>query len=92
MILSTIIVAHRGGAKIANENTLSSFQQAIEMGVDMVELDVHMTLDNHVVVCHDMTIDRTTNGAGKIEDMTLEQFKQAVVVEKKSWLQPKYIS
>lgn len=81
MILSTIIVAHRGGAKIANENTLSSFQQAIEMGVDMVELDVHMTLDNHVVVCHDMTIDRTTNGAGKIEDMTLQQFKQAVVVD-----------
>ena len=81
MILSTIIVAHRGGAKIANENTLSSFQQAIEMGVDMVELDVHMTRDNHVVVCHDMTIDRTTNGAGKIEDMTLQQFKQAVVVD-----------
>ena len=40
MILSTIIVAHRGGAKIANENTLSSFQQAIEMGVDMVEIDL----------------------------------------------------
>ena len=81
MILSTIIVAHRGGAKIANENTLSSFQQAIEMGVDMVELDVHMTQDNHVVVCHDVTIDRTTNGTGKIENMTLEQFKQAAVVD-----------
>lgn len=81
MILSTIIVAHRGGAKIANENTLTSFQQAIEMGVEMVELDVHMTQDNHVVVCHDATIDRTTNCTGKIEDMTLEQFKQAVVVD-----------
>ena len=81
MILSTIIIAHRGGARIANENTLSSFQQAIEMGVDMVELDVHMTKDNYVVICHDMTIDRTTNGTGKIENMTLEQFKQAAVVD-----------
>ena len=45
MILSTIIVAHRGGAKIANENTLSSFQQAIEMGVDMVELDIKKAWD-----------------------------------------------
>ena len=82
MILSTMIVAHRGGAEIANENTLSSFHQAIEIGVDMVEIDVHMTRDGQVVVCHDFSIDRTTNGKGRIEDMDLEQFKQALVLDK----------
>jgi glycerophosphoryl diester phosphodiesterase len=82
MIMSTIIVAHRGGAEIANENTLTSFQQAIDLGVEMVELDVHMTLDTQVVGCHDFTIDRTSNGSGKIEDMTLEQFKQAKVLDR----------
>lgn len=82
MILSTMIVAHRGGAEIANENTLSSFHQAIEIGVDMVEIDVHMTRDGQVVVCHDFSIDRTTNAKGRIEDMDLEQFKQALVLDR----------
>lgn len=84
MILSTIIIAHRGGAEIANENTLSSFEQAIKIGVEMIELDVHMTSDGHVVVCHDFTIDRTTDASGKIEDLTLDQFKQAHIVDRLS--------
>lgn len=69
------ITAHRGGAKLGNENTLSCIERGIASGAELVEIDVHLTKDGQVVVCHDPSIDRTTTGKGMIEDMTLEQVR-----------------
>lgn len=70
-----LIVAHRGGAGIAPENTLKAMESGIEAGADMLEIDIHQTLDNAIVVCHDATVDRTTDGHGKISEMTLVQIQ-----------------
>lgn len=72
---SVTITAHRGGANLGNENTLSCIERGIASGAELVEIDVHLTKDGHVVVCHDPSVDRTTNGKGMIEDMTLEQVR-----------------
>lgn len=71
-----IIVAHRGFSGVYPENTLLAFQKAVELGVDFVELDVHQTNDKEIVVCHDYTIDRTTDGKGYIKEMTYEEIKK----------------
>ena len=73
--MATLIIAHRGGALLGTENSLSCIEKGIETGAHMVEVDLHLTADNRVVVCHDRRVDRTTNGRGKIEDMTLEQIQ-----------------
>ena len=78
----TRIVAHRGGAGDAPENTLLAFKKAIDLGCDVVELDVRLTKDNQVVVIHDDDIDRTTNGRGKVAKMTLKQIKKFNCEEK----------
>lgn len=72
-------IAHRGasGKGWAPENTLVAFQKAIEIGTDAIEMDVHRTKDGHVVVCHDTTLDRTTDRHGAIKDLTLSEIKQA---------------
>lgn len=67
------IFAHRGDSKHAPENTLAAFQRALETGCEGIELDVRLTADSRVVVCHDATVDRTTNGHGHIDHMTLSQ-------------------
>lgn len=77
-----IVIAHRGGSMLGNENTLSCITEGIASGADMIEIDVHQTLDNKIVVCHDPTIDRTTNGTGCIEKMTLEQIKSFLIIDK----------
>ncbi len=84
MSADVMVVAHRGGALIGNENTLSAFANAVSLGVDMIELDVHLTKDGQVVVCHDETIKRTTDGKGRIEDMTLAEFKRAHALDRKT--------
>ncbi|OAS17647.1 glycerophosphodiester phosphodiesterase [Paenibacillus oryzisoli] len=61
-----IIIGHRGAAGEAPENTLASFELALEQGAQAIELDVHITKDGEIVVCHDGTLDRTTNGSGLI--------------------------
>jgi len=61
-------IGHRGAKGYVAENTLASFEKAIEMGVDMIELDVHCSKDNIPVVIHDKTIDRTTSGTGLVAD------------------------
>ena len=71
-----IITGHRGAAKLEPENTRLSFQKAIELGVDQIETDVHLTKDNHLVIIHDATVDRTTNGHGAIADLTLQEIRQ----------------
>jgi glycerophosphoryl diester phosphodiesterase len=66
-----IIVAHRGDEAYAPENTLSAFKQAIEKGADAVEFDVKLTADGQVIVLHDQTVDRTTNGTGNAAKLPL---------------------
>ncbi len=70
-----LVIAHRGGAGLAPENTMPAFLNAYRMGVDVLEMDVHLTKDGHLVVIHDSTVDRTTNGHGKVRDMTLAEIK-----------------
>jgi len=70
-----LIIAHRGGRGIFPENTLAAFIGARAMGVDGVEFDLHLTRDSEVVVCHDPTIDRTSNGSGTIAQMTYDELK-----------------
>lgn len=60
---------HRGAAGLAPENTLASFQRASDLGVDLVELDVQSTVDGRIIVLHDPTVDRTTDGTGHISAM-----------------------
>lgn len=70
------IIGHRGAPVKAPENTMASFKTALEMGVDGIETDVQMTLDGHLVLCHDELLNRTTNGSGLIKDHTLAQLKE----------------
>ncbi|QGQ94541.1 glycerophosphodiester phosphodiesterase [Paenibacillus psychroresistens] len=70
-------IGHRGAAGEAPENTLASFLLAIKQGATAIELDVHVSADGEIVVCHDATIDRTTDSRGAIADLTVEQLKQA---------------
>ncbi|MEN0053117.1 MAG: glycerophosphodiester phosphodiesterase family protein [Mucilaginibacter sp.] len=71
-----LVTAHRGDWRNAPENSLQAYKLAIEMGVDCIEIDLNKTSDGVVVVMHDGTIDRTTNGKGKPSDYTLAQLKQ----------------
>ena len=68
-------IAHQGGEIEAPSDTLYAFKTALEKGADVLEMDVHLTADNRVVVLHDETVDRTTNGSGSVENMTLAQVK-----------------
>ena len=72
----SIVLAHRGASGYAPENTLEAFKLAMEMGADGFELDVHLSADGELIVIHDETVDRTTNGKGYVKDMTLAQLKQ----------------
>lgn len=70
-----LIIAHRGASGEAPENTLGSFQLAIDQGCDAIELDVHLSKDGKLIVCHDDSIDRTTNGTGRIAEMSVSELK-----------------
>jgi glycerophosphoryl diester phosphodiesterase len=70
------IVGHRGAKGIAPENTLASFQAALDAGVDMIELDVHLSQDGELVVLHDPRLERTTDGSGLVGEFTLAELKQ----------------
>lgn len=71
-----LVIAHRGDSAHAPENTLASFEAAVVAGADWVELDVHLSRDGELMVCHDETVDRTTNGHGKIADLTRAQIQE----------------
>ena len=71
-----IIFAHRGDFAHAPENTLPSFQQALQKGADGVELDAKLTLDGHVIVIHDPTVDRTTDGKGRVASLAFEVIRK----------------
>ncbi|MFB1081768.1 glycerophosphodiester phosphodiesterase [Jeotgalibacillus sp. JSM ZJ347] len=70
-----ISVAHRGAASYAPENTHAAFQKGIELGADFIEADVHLSKDGELIIMHDESVDRTTNGSGLIKNMTLEELK-----------------
>lgn len=69
------LIAHRGGSAETPENTLAAFRRAIDSGADWLELDVQMTKDGALVVIHDETVDRTTNGHGRVAELTLAQIR-----------------
>lgn len=75
----TLVSGHRGTAGSYPENTLEGFERAYRAGADLFELDIYLSADNEVVVMHDSTADRTTDGSGKIEEMTLSQIKELTV-------------
>ncbi|MDD6450498.1 MAG: glycerophosphodiester phosphodiesterase [Lachnospiraceae bacterium] len=68
--------AHRGASSYAPENTLASFEEAVNRKADGVELDVQLTKDGEIVVIHDETVDRTTDGSGWVKDFTLEELRK----------------
>jgi len=70
-----MVVAHRGCWTQTAENSIAAIQSCLRMGVDMVELDVQRTQDGHLILMHDKTVDRTTNGQGLVTDLTLAQIK-----------------
>jgi glycerophosphoryl diester phosphodiesterase len=75
-------IGHRGANGYEPENTMVSFQKAIEMGADGIELDVHLSADGHLIVIHDETIDRTTNGKGAVNQLTMQELKLFRINEK----------
>ena len=70
------VIAHRGFSGVYPENTLFAFEKAVELGVDEIEFDIKMTKDGIPVIIHDETVDRTTDGKGKICDLTLKEIKK----------------
>ncbi len=75
-IRKILVLGHRGCAGLEPENTILSFKKAIDIGVDLIEFDVRMTKDRKLVVIHDLTVDRTTNGKGFVKDLTFNEIKK----------------
>ncbi len=73
--MSLLCIGHRGAKGHLPENTLPSFEKAISLGCPWIELDVHL-VENELVVMHDRTVDRTTNGSGKLKEMTLSEVRK----------------
>lgn len=70
------IVAHRGASGTFPENTLSAFREAIRLNVEAIEFDVHLSKDEELIIIHDSSVDRTTNGSGNITDLKLAEIKK----------------
>ncbi|HOW28754.1 MAG TPA: glycerophosphodiester phosphodiesterase family protein [Elusimicrobiota bacterium] len=84
---SPFVIGHRGAMGYAPENTLASYTLAWKMGVDAVECDVHLSRDGRIVVMHDETLDRTTNGTGPIQRAS---WKKIMRLDAGSWFHPRY--
>lgn len=76
MSKNVMVIAHRGDWRSAPENSIQAIKNVIEMGVDMVEIDIQKTKDGELVLMHDTKLDRTTTGKGKVSDYTLEEIKK----------------
>lgn len=87
--MKPLIIAHRGASGNAPENTLAAFQLSVEEGADGIELDVHLSKDGELVVIHDDTLDRTTNGTGRVQDKDLDELK---TYDAGSWFDSKFAS
>ena len=77
-----VVISHRGNHVAAQENTLAAFQNAINVGADYVEIDLRTSKDSQLVIMHDATVNRMTNGIGKVSDLTWAELKQLKVIEK----------
>lgn len=75
IIQRPIVAAHRGVPSLAPENTMAGYKLAYDLGADMIETDLKITKDGHIVIMHDNTVDRTTNGTGRVGDLTLEELR-----------------
>jgi glycerophosphoryl diester phosphodiesterase len=82
-----LVIAHRGQSIAAPENTLAAFTLAIALGADMIETDVNVTKDGALVLTHDVTVDRTTNGRGFVADLTLAQVRD---LDAGAWFGPEF--
>jgi glycerophosphoryl diester phosphodiesterase len=82
-----LVIAHRGASGLAPENTLAAFERALEIGVDRIEMDLRQTLDGEVVVLHDKTIVRTTNGWGSVRKLPLKKLRR---YSAGSWFDPDF--
>ncbi len=82
------VIAHRGASAYAPENTISAFKKAFELGVDILEIDVHQTNDRELVVLHDGTVNRTTNGKGKVKNISFEELRK---LDAGSWFSNDFI-
>ena len=81
------IIAHRGASGHAPENTLAAFERAVELGAVFIETDLRLTRDARFVAIHDSTLERTTNGQGKVQDFTLAELRQ---LDAGSWFGPEF--
>lgn len=75
IIQRPIVAAHRGVPSLAPENTMVGYRMAYDLGADQIETDVQITKDGHLVIMHDNTVDRTTNGTGAVDQLTLEEVR-----------------
>src|SRR5262249_60399303 len=80
-----LVIAHRGASAVAPENTIAAFEQAITDGADAIELDLHLSRDDQLVVIHDASVGRTTNGSGSVRDRTLRELKR---LDPRGWRGP----
>ena len=80
-----IIIAHRGASGTAPENTMAAIRKAMQSEAACIEIDIHLSKDNELVVIHDYTVNRTTNGSGKIAEMTLTEIQS---LDAGSWFAP----
>lgn len=71
-----LVIAHQGGDGVWPGDTMFAFENAVAIGADVLEMDAHITQDGHIVLMHDEEVDRTTDGTGLIEDLTLDELKQ----------------
>ena len=71
-----LVLAHRGANKIAPQNTLPAFEKAIQFNADGIETDVHLCKDGELVICHNYTVDATSNGKGSIDEMTFAELRE----------------
>ena len=71
-----MVIAHRACWRLTSENSLDSIDECVELGVDMVEIDIRRSKDGHLVLMHDDTVDRMTDGSGPIEEMTLDRIRK----------------
>jgi glycerophosphoryl diester phosphodiesterase len=82
-----LVIAHRGDSGQAPEHTFASYNRAVELGADYIEIDLRLTKDNHLIAFHDETVERTTNGKGAVRDLTLERVKK---LDAGSWFDSSY--
>jgi glycerophosphoryl diester phosphodiesterase len=81
------IIGHRGAPDCAPENTLTSFREGLRQGADIIELDVQLSADGHVIVFHDAQLDRTTNGSGPLAERTLAELR---ALDAGGWFDPRF--